>query len=217
MSQARIRKVSFRNSAPSPEREEASLGTGRVIRVENGHVTLMAKGFSLQAAVAASCLLAPEPNDEVLFAPLPDGRAFILAILTREDKKEARLRFPDGLSIESPRAVRIASRTALSLDAPESGITAATLKVEAAEMHAKAALCTVLAQTIRTAGDRLESCFARLFSRLGSSRRIIVDHDETQAGSSRLAVSDTALVQAKTVTHTAADMVRIDAPQVHVS
>ena len=77
-----------------------SLETGLVLSCDNECYTLQARDSQWQAALAASCLVRPEQHDEVLFAPLPDGWAFVLAVLTRS-KAPCVLHFPEGASLTS--------------------------------------------------------------------------------------------------------------------
>lgn len=190
--------------------------TGTVSRVEEGVVTVLFQGREEPALVASSCLVSPEKGDEALLAPLQDGRLFILAVLTRQEGP-ARMHFPHGVAVESDHDISLASATAVRTSAVEHSIAAGKVTVQAGEIEAKAGICSMLAGKIKAAGDTVDTCFSRLFARLGSSRRIVTDHDETQAASSRLAVSGTALLQAGTVNQTASELVRIDAPQVHLS
>lgn len=193
-----------------------TLETGRVMEADDARLVLLGRGCRWHAQPAASCLPLPQQGDEVLFTPLPDGRAFVLAVLTRE-VGEAVLRFPHGARLESPLPLRLSSATALRMTAPDTSLDAARLEVRAAEAKAVLGECGLLARTLRAAGQRLEQTFERLTARLGSSARLVRGHDETQAASSRLAVSGQATVQAGGIDQTAAETVRIDAPQVHIS
>lgn len=193
-----------------------TLQTGRVMEAGDAGLVLLGQGCRWHAQPAASCLLAPQKGDEVLFAPLPDGRAFVLAVLTRGES-EAVLHFPHGAALNSPLPLRLNSATALRLTAPDTGLDAARLEVRAAKAKAVLGECGLLVRTLRAAGQRLEQTFERLTARLGSSARLVRGHDELQAASSRIAVSGQAAVQAGAIDQTAAEMVRIDAPQVHIS
>jgi len=63
----------------------------------------------------------------------------------------------------------------------------------------------------------VETAFERLVSRLGSSVRLIKEHDETQAGSIRSLATESHVVQAETIVQTAEKSVKIDADQVHLA
>ncbi|WP_165067400.1 DUF3540 domain-containing protein [Desulfovibrio sp. ZJ200] len=206
--------VDLHSRAASPG--APTLETGCVLEAGRASLILLGRGCRWHAQPAASCLLAPQKGDEVLFAPLPDGRAFVLAVLTRGES-EAVLHFPHGATLNSPLPLRLNSATALRLTAPETDLDAARLEVRAAKAQAVLGECGLLARTLRAAGQRLEQTFERLTARLGSSARLVRGHDETQAASSRLAVSGQAAVQAGGIEQTAAEIVRIDAPQVHIS
>jgi hypothetical protein len=191
--------------------------SGLVEKAEAEEITVRCRDGVWHGQAAASCLLPPLPGDEVLLAPLPDGRAFILAVLTRADSGPARLDFPQGVEIASPHSISLRSRDSLELSAPRSSLTSAQLKVEAGEITAVAAVCGLLARTLRAAGEKLENTFACFRGRYNSSSRIVSRHDDSQVGSSRLSAGGGVHVQAGSIHHTAQDMVRIDSRQVHIS
>jgi hypothetical protein len=195
----------------------AAARSGLVEEAAEGEVTVRCPDSLWHGQVAASCLLRPQAGDEVLLAPLADGRAFILAVLTRAGKGPACLDFPQGVEIESPGLIGLRSQGSLELSAPYSRLTAGELKVEAGEIKASAGVCGLLARTLRAAGEKLENTFARFRGRYDSSSRIVSGHDDTQAGSSRLSAEGGVQVQAGNIHHTAQDMVRIDSRQVHIS
>jgi hypothetical protein len=191
--------------------------TGTVREIQDDLVSLeAADGSGWRAFIAASCLLRPAPGDEVLLAPLNDGRAFILAVLNRF-AQEACLDFPHGVEIRAGQALRLNSAAALIMNAPQSSLTAAELTVQAGSIQAQAGFCALLARTIKTAGQKLESCFEQFWGRFDSSRRLVSGHDETQVGSSRLASGGAVHVQADSIHHVAAKLARIDAEQTHIS
>ncbi|MDO5537364.1 MAG: DUF3540 domain-containing protein [Desulfovibrionaceae bacterium] len=208
-------KTACAYTLPSHQTSPA-LDTGRVTSVQNGIFLILARDSYWQARTAASCLLRPEEGDEVLFTPLPDGRAFVLAVLTRSER-EAVLDFPTGASLTSPMPLNLDSATAVQISAPEAGVNTASLSVQAAEAKAAMGSVTLVARILRTCGERLEQTFGRLLGRYGSAQRMVQEDDETQARNVRVSAQETSLTQAGNVTQLARDMARIDAPQVHIS
>jgi hypothetical protein len=200
-----------------PQAATFTLVSGMVRAIEDDLVSLEADdGGRWRAFIAASCLLRPSVGDEVLLAPLNDGRAFILAVLNR-CPQEARLDFPHGLEIRAGQALKLNSAAALTMEAPQSSLTAAELTVQAGSIQAQAGFCALLARTVKIAGHKLDSCFEQFWGRFASSRRMVSGHDEVQAGSSRLASGGTVQVQADSIHHVAAKLARIDAEQTHIS
>ncbi len=193
-----------------------SLETGLVLSCENDCYTLQAKDSQWQAALAASCLVRPEQHDEVLFAPLPDGRAFILAVLTRS-KTPCVLHFPEGASLSSEKPIHMDSATAVQITAPLTGLETASLDVKAGEASATIASATLVTRILRTTGERLEQAFSRLLGRFGSAQRIVEHNDEVQAQNVRISAAESCVTQAASSTTLARDLARIDAPQVHIS
>lgn len=193
-----------------------SLETGLVLSCDNECYTLQARDSQWQAALAASCLVRPEQHDEVLFAPLPDGRAFVLAVLTRS-KAPCVLHFPEGASLTSEKPIRMDSATAVRITAPLTGLETATLNVRAGEASAAIAKATLVTRILRTTGERLEQTFRRLLGCFGSAQRIVEHNDEVQAQNVRISASESCVTQAASSTTLARDLARIDAPQVHIS
>ena len=91
------------------------------------------------------------------------------------------------------------------------------MQVQAASAEATVAEATLVTKVLRSFGERLEQTFARLMGRFGSAQRMVSGDDETQAHNVRVCVEESSLTQAGTVTQLARDVVRIDAPQVHIS
>ncbi len=200
----------------SGTQDAPTLDTGRVSGRQDDHITISCRGGVWHARTAASCLLLPEKGDEVLFSPLPDGRAFVVAVLTR-GRHEAVLDFPDGAALRSALPLRLNSAVSVEMAAPAASVDAAELKVHACEATAVLTRGSLMVHLLRTAGERLEQSFGRLLGRYGSSHRLVQEDDEVQARSVRVSAEGECLTQAGSVTHLARDLARIDAPQVHIS
>ncbi len=196
--------------------EAPTLETGRVSARHDSHLVINCRGSVWHARTAASCLLLPGEGDEVLFTPLPDGRAFVLAVLTR-GRREAVLDFPDGATLRSPLPLRLNSAVNVAMTAPSASVDAAELKIQACEATAVMASGSLVTRLLRTTGERLEQSFGRLLGRYGSSRRLVQEDDEVQARSVRVSAEGECLTQAGSVTQLARDLARIDAPRVHIS
>lgn len=205
-------------SSPLPPHGEAAprLETGRVLAVSDGGLRLQARDGCWQAQLAASCLLRPQCEDEVLFAPLPDGRAFVLAVLTRAPG-EAVIAFPHGAALQSPLPIRLDSLSALQMSAPKTAVVTADLRLEAVEATATLDRANLVVRLLRSAGERLEQTFEKLLGRFGSSWRMVREEDDLQARNVRVAAQEGSLTQAASITQLAGEVARIDAPQVHIS
>ncbi len=196
--------------------ENPVLETGHITRRCNDHLVITCRDSVWQAMTAASCLIRPMEGDEVLFTPLPDGRAFVLAVLVRV-REEAILDFPDGASLRSPLPIKLDSATAVSVTSPGTSVETANLDVRAADASVTVSACTVMTRLLRTAGERLEQSFDKLLGRYGNSHRLVREDDEVQARNVRVCAEESSLTQAGNVTQLARDLARIDAPQVHIS
>ena len=83
----------------------------------------------VEAEVAASCLLEPEPSDHVLLV-VGGGRAFVLAVLRREGTGPANMDVPEGLTIRSRQGcVTLAGKSVELLAAEKTTVTSPNLEI----------------------------------------------------------------------------------------
>lgn len=199
------------------ESKEILLVTGTITQTAaDGLLVDLGEG-PLPARRAASCLLAPEAGDTVLVSALPEGRRYVLAVLERACHAPATLPFPDGVRVESGAEVFITAADAIALSSATTHVTAADLQVDATKIECRTSLVAVLAHTVRTMGEQLETIWARCIARLGSSVRLVQEHDETQAASVRVLTETSHVIQAETIVHSAEKSVKIDGDPIHLA
>ena len=196
--------------------QSPTLETGRILAGGSGVYSVQTEDSRWQASAAASCLVRPECGDEVLFTPLPDGRAFILAVLTRSETACV-LDFPHGASLASAKQLNLDSAEALNLHAPDTSLETAHLAVRSGEVAATVNKATLVTRFLKSCGECLEQTFNHLLGRYESSKRLVEHTDELQAENVRISASDSCMTQAASSTTLARDLVRIDASQVHIS
>lgn len=199
------------------EAKEILLVTGTITQAAADHLLVDLGEGPLPARRAASCLLAPEAGDTALVSALPDGRKYVLAVLERAQSSPARLPFPDGVQMESNADVAITAANAIALHSAQTQVTAADVAVHAAKIECRASFVSVLAHTVRTAGEQMEAIWARCIARLGMSLRLVQEHDETQAASVRVLTEASHVIQAETIVHSAEKSVKIDGDPVHLA
>jgi hypothetical protein len=174
---------------------------------------------AFEAGLAASCLLRPQRGDTVLLAELEDERRLVLAVLFRNEAREASLRLPPAAALECPGRLRLRAAEALELQSGrEMGLRAEALAVTAksgalhiADLRAVADVAEVCCRAFSSLGDTALSVFRSLTQCLGSSRRMVEGNDETRAANSTLIVKETATVMSKNGLTLAEETARTDA------
>lgn len=174
---------------------------------------------ALRGKKAVSCLVRPEPGDEVLLAVDEAGGCRILAVLDRLDADkptnltlhgDVRLATDNGsLTLAAAEGVHLASED-FSLHAARGSVAVQELKVTGEVLESRLGV-------IRVAAAFCEQTFKELRQRLGACLRLVSGHEEVQTGSSRQLVENTLTVQCKNSVHTAEETVKIDGETIHLA
>ena len=178
----------------------------------------------VEARVAVSCLVSPEPGDRVLLTLGGSEHAFILAILEREDsrlaiKSEGDLSFhlPDGaFSVVAKQGVEMTTpgiiswwSDRLNANAREASFGIDTLEYEGESGHVEMGRVRFLARTI----DRVAG---RLTERIKDACRTVTGLDRQRAGSLDMKVENTAKIRGKNTLVTAEELMKMDGDQIHL-
>lgn len=206
---------------------EGAVQTGSAVRsgvvrasAEDGWLVSHERG-SLVARVAASCLLAPEEGDLVLYARVPEG-AFILGVLQRSSSQHS-LRVDGELRI---------SATSVHLDADEEltlrSRGAARILTEALTLATTEA--TWVGKQLRMLGEAFVVDATRITQvstyadreaessreRLGRSYRDVRESEHVRAGSMTFSLRDSLRLRANTAAMTAKKLFRMASEQIHL-
>lgn len=178
------------------------------------------------AAVAASCLLAPEAGDQVLLTADNFGRAYVLAVLERPAGRAenrlaltgpTRLEVTGGeLTLAAQRGIALASPAHIGLVAAELNVHAARAEIGLTETHMAGKSLSAHFERIRTVAHSVDTFIAQWVQRLSSCFRYVRELDETQAATARQLVEGTLTVQTGNSVHTAEGHIKIDAEQIHL-
>ena len=166
---------------------------------------------------AAGCLLAPRPGDLALASVDAAGETFVLTVLRREAGTAGEIAYPGDLRLRAAGDLTLTADGDAALAAKgELNVAAASGDVAFGTVGFLAKTATVRLGALTLLADAVEQIVSRLTQRLGEAVRLVAGHDESQAGSARLLVEDTLTVQAKNAVHTAEEVVKIDAGQIHL-
>jgi hypothetical protein len=89
-----------RNIIPMHSHPASIIRTGRVESVISGDIRITVSGDILTAKKAFSCIIAPEPDDLVLFTEDEKGEVYVLGIIERPKNQNATLAFPSHTRID---------------------------------------------------------------------------------------------------------------------
>lgn len=198
---------------------EARLVTATVIGRSRGSFRVLADAAVHEAALAASCLLQPEPQDVVLLACLEDGATVILSVLFRDEKAQALLRLPDqsalecrgSLAVRGAAALNLQSGKRLTMESDELHVSAVSAEAEAVSIKTVCDTAQMCCRALTTLGHTALSAFRSLTQCLGESKRMVQGADETHCGNSTLVADENATVMSTNSLSLAKESARTDA------
>ena len=200
------------------ESPDTSQMAGLVTMVsENDVFTVVVGAESFPARQAFSCLVRPEPGDEVALVNLADGRVFIAAILARASQSPPLMAFPVGFTVTSAGRADFVSQAAMSFTAKYLAAQASALDVRTSRFDFTGGLVNLLGRGWRLFGQTFSANVEKMMQNLGSSARLVRGHDETQAETVRQLAVKTYVTQAENVITTASETVRIDGDQINLA
>lgn len=199
---------------------------GEVLQRESdGRYAVACDGRVWTAQRAASCLLEPMPGDEVLISGPDPARVYLLAVTvqaepgrtTLEAQGELVLRSRTGdVSLESAGSVALRGRAAVRVQAPEYSVEAdearhavGSMRVVARQLHATVGETRLVGRSYEAALDRI-TLMARL------SMRSVSEMDQMRAGAIDFQAEQSARLHAAYTLVTGADLVKVDAKQIHM-
>ncbi|WP_243358674.1 DUF3540 domain-containing protein [Fundidesulfovibrio terrae] len=177
----------------------------------------------LAAVRAVSCLVEPAPGDAVLLSVDIAGRAYVLAVLESASPVNLAVDGDASLSVRGG-SLTVALGSDLTLACP-GAITAASgeIAVHAATGSAVIERVSLIGRALRSrfkkvraVAKSVDQMFARVTQRAQESTRFVAEHDEVQAGSRRVLVSDLCALHAKNHSMMAEEQVVINAEQIHM-
>lgn len=194
-------------------------------REEDGSFAVDCDGRAWHARQAASCLLVPQPGDQVLISGPDAARVYLIAVIEQADPGRAQLETAGDMvlrsrsgsvALESAQAVRLAGQQAVSIDT-------ASLKVQAEDAHCVTGQMKYLGAevaatigTTRLVGKVYEAVMDRLSFLSRVSFRAAEEVEHVRAGSLDYRADKTARVHASYTMVTGENLVKVDAKQIHM-
>lgn len=200
------------------------VSAGRVVAVSDEVIAVERAGGRALARRAASCLLAPRPDDRVLCAEVEDV-VYVLAVLERTDGTTA-IEVDGDLSLRSRRgSVHVAAGEGdLLMEAGRlAQLRSETLRFLANETSWVSRELRVLgehlsfdATRIRQASDFAERVAHSVKESFGSSYRSVSEREHVRAGSMTWSLSNMLRLHAETAVVSAKKLIKLDGDQIHL-
>ncbi len=188
--------------------DTAALGAGVVERCEGSTAVVRSQGRLHRALRAPSCILAPEPGDRVLVAHTGEGRAFVLAVLERDEDAPHRWTADGAVSIESPDQVSISSAS-VSVKSRFARLAIGAVHLVGKEVLAEVAKSKIVAQSIEQVANVVQQTASRL-------SRVVTEIEHVRAGTVDMAASKSLMIHAENAMVTAKALVKMDGEAVQL-
>ncbi|OZI17523.1 hypothetical protein CAL18_15490 [Bordetella genomosp. 7] len=194
-------------------------------REPDGSFAVDCDGRTWHARQAASCLLMPQPGDQVLISGPDPTRVYLIAVIEQASPELAQLETAGDLvlrsrsgsvSLESAQGVRLAGRKsvdveteAFKLQSQDAQLVTEKMKFLGAEVNATVGATRLIGKTYEAVMDRL-SFLSRVTFRAAEE----VEH--VRAGSLDYRADKSARLHASYTMVTGESLVKVDAKQIHM-
>jgi hypothetical protein len=180
-------------------------------------------GCSVEAALAASCLVRPAAGDTVALLPVPSKGHYIVAILERASDAALALSAPGGLTVSVPKGrftvaaegIDLVGRE-IAMHGQKTTVDAQLLRFSFRELAAFGTEVLFNADTFKLAGRFASAVFESVMHRAARSYRVISELEHMTGRQLSYTVSENVSVHGKNNLMTAEDLVKVDGKQIHV-
>lgn len=192
--------------------------------VEGPSFVVRSPSGELRTKRAASCLVAPEPEDRVLVARA-GGEAWILAVLERSECAPLRIEVDGDVSLRAPSgSFTVAAQEGIALvTAKDASIVAEGLSVQAGEGRVHLGALSYLGRWVRSEVERvqtvagvLDQLLDRFSQRVKRSYRFVEGLDVVRAGQIDQTAEGNLRMHGRHAIVTANQLVKMDGEQIHV-
>ncbi len=206
---------------PQPSIPYASEGLGllhgRVRAASDRHFAVSTERGEFLAERADGCLLRPRPGDLVLLSA-DSQESFVLSVLRRADRNAfSELDFPGTVALRARGDMHFLADGDLNAAAGKAmSLTAETAEARFGEASLLVKTLRTTAKCLSLVAETVDQVASRLTQRLKNTVRLVEEHEEVQAGTTRYLVENTLTMHSRNAIHVAEEVVKIDAGQVHL-
>ena len=213
------------NLAKTLDEREVVQEVGVVRQVRDASITVRTASGDYRARRSVSCLVAPEPDDRVLVASLPNGECYVLAVLERGEDAggelvwdgDLNLRVVRGrLSIAARDGVDIASEKQVAVSAGRFALNALDTSVAFERLTVVGRYLQAELGRIKAVAQTLDTVLERLSQRVKHSYRTVQECDHVRAERVDYVARGTMSLHAEDALVTAERLVKLDGEQIHV-
>jgi hypothetical protein len=178
-----------------------------------------------RAERAAGCLLRPVLGDEVLVALLPDRRAYVLTVLTRDGEQPSEIRVKGDLrlSAEGGRVSLSGSEGVAMVTPGDVDMVAGRVTIKAVATAIASEAITVIGKAVVTELDRVkltartfDSVLERFTQRAKRAIRMIEETDHLRAERIDYSAEKSLSLHGENAVVTAKELVKVDGGQIHL-
>lgn len=199
-----------------PFKDSDRLSSARVLSVTGERCVVQDEAGTREASRAVSCLIQPQPEDEVLIVA-SGRRVFILAVLTRAGVGDATLALPDraaNLAIAAP-SIALSATARLGLEAPEVAVTSRRFHLVTDVLTQVSRLASIVGDALTTVVGR-QSTVAQRIEVTSQERNTAIAGIDAERIGTHVSQTELTTVSAAVETHLARDDIRLDAKRVTI-
>jgi len=198
---------------------------GRILSVEGKALRVRAAACDYDAKRAVSCLVEPVADDIVLVALVPNGAAYILAVLEREEGAKATLSTEGDLEIrQRDGRVTIAAQEGIDLiTARAVTLIGQALEVNATDGNVVVQKLAFVGGLVRAQMDKVklhaqtfDAVLDRFSQRVRNAYRTVEETDQLRAERIDYEATSTMSLHAENAVVTAEQLVKVDGEQIHL-
>jgi hypothetical protein len=198
---------------------------GRILEAEGQTLRVRAAACDYDAKRAVSCLVEPVADDIVLVALAPNGAAYVLAVLEREEGAKATLSTDgdlelrqrhgrvtiaaqEGIDLIAAKDIRLVGQ-GLAINASEGNVVVNKLSFVGGLVRAEMDKVKLLAQTFDSVLDRFSQKARNAF-------RTVQETDQVRAERIDYSATSTMSLHGENALLTAEELVKVDGEQIHL-
>ncbi len=201
--------------------------SAEIIDVEDNKYRLKTVSGIVEAGLALSCLVKPEPGDCVKITADTNSEYYILFILTRPGNKNRQMTLSfntdvnlevknGGLQVLSKKNISLNAQQKIDMTSSEHNVTSNQTNIITERLSFLGKKVSSQIEKMKHVCSEIDCFFDRIVQNIKTSFRYVDEHDEVQTGSSRHLVNETLTVQSKNTIHLAEEQLKMDAEQIHL-
>jgi hypothetical protein len=198
---------------------------GEVLQEDENGYSVDCDGREWRCRRAASCLLAPSVGDTVLISGPDSGRVYLIAVITQADPTSTRIETSGDvviasrngdLTLESSGRTQLKGGTHVDVQTAAFALKAQDADCEVTRLRYTGAEVNSTVGSLRLVGRIYEAIVDRLSHLSRNAFRMTEESEHVRAGTLDYQAEQSARIHAEYTVVTAAELVKVDAKQIHM-